>query len=298
MKILLTGSSGFIGARLLEKLLSDGHSVLVTTRAPREERPGILWLLGDLSNLNKMSGEIEKFEPEAILHLAWEGIPDFSEEQCRKNVFLSINFLAMVGKIPSVRKVIVTGSCWEYGNRNGACSELDTTNPSNWFTWAKDTVQKYVKRLCEDQNIEWYWGRVFFVYGQNQRSQSLIPSVIRALENNEVPDLRSPYAKNDFIFVEDLIQGLVSCLKEGPPSGIYNFGSGIESTVIDIVRVLENLISGKIKLTDQIEVKPSVSPEALKSFYANTEISRAVLGWEATTSISEGMQTVLKDNGS
>jgi len=122
--------------------------------------------------------------------------------------------------------------------------------------------------------------------------------VIRALENNEVPDLRSPYAKNDFIFVEDLIQGLVSCLKEGPPSGIYNFGSGIESTVIDIVRVLENLISGKIKLTEQIEVKPSVSPEALKSFYANTEISRAVLGWEATTSISEGMQIVLKDNGS
>ena len=241
-----------------------------------------------------MFSPIEEFQPEAVFHLAWEGLPDFSEPQCRRNVQHSLNFLGMLGQISSIRKIVVTGSCWEYGERTGACSETDTTIPDNWFAWAKEAISQYVKRLCDEKKIDWYWGRVFFVYGPGQRTNSLIPSVVRAMQKGELPDVRSPYAKNDLVYIDDVVRGLSACLTKGAPSGIYNFGSGKETTVLDVVCTLENLLFGSSKITSQINSNARLPEKAPNSFYANTEASRTKLEWHANITLRDGLQKILE----
>jgi UDP-glucose 4-epimerase len=293
LKILLTGASGFLGAYLFAQLQRAGHELAVVSRGARPIDFGATWVQGDLSDPSAMATQIMQFEPEAVFHLAWEGIPDFSEVQCTRNVVLSLNFLSMLGRVPSIRKIVVAGSCWEYGDRVGRCSEKLETKPSSWFTWAKDTVYHYTKRLSEDGSIDWYWPRIFYVYGKNQRPASLIPIIVRAVRAGMVPDLRSPYAKNDFIYVGDVIDGLCRFVTNEVPSGIYNFGSGHETRVLDIFSEVENLLHGENKLTLQIQRNTPPPTVAVQGFYADTEISSSLLGWKAETSIRQGLQKLL-----
>lgn len=159
MRILISGASGFIGRHLVEHLLEDRHELMLLIRNPTQPKDGITWLKGDLETPQDLKERIEQFQPEAVFHLAWAGIPDFSESQCRLNVQLSLNFLGMISQISSVKKLVVAGSCWEYGDRVGECTESDETHAHNWFTWAKDTICQYTERLCDDRQIDWYWGK-------------------------------------------------------------------------------------------------------------------------------------------
>jgi UDP-glucose 4-epimerase len=266
------------------------------SRNPMENGSDLAWIMGDLSNPLEMFEQIKAYQPEAVFHLAWEGIPDFSEKQCRKNVVQSLNFLGLIGEISSVKKIIVSGSCWEYGKRSGACSEIDDTVPGDWFTWSKFTVQDYLCRVCENLGIDWYWGRIFFVYGPKQRDSSLIPSTIVAMQNGDLPDVRSPWAKNDFVYVEDVVAGLASCLAEECPSGIYNFGSGNEVTVLEVVRTLDLLLHGDTKITQQIEREIKLPRQMPLSFFANPNLSNTVLDWKTEMSLREGLQRTLNGN--
>jgi nucleoside-diphosphate-sugar epimerase len=294
MRIFLTGASGFIGFHLQIYLLSKGHELLVLTRTKKEQLENVSWLEGDLSDSERMREAIERFGPEAVFHLAWSGIPDFSEEKCRENAVMSINFLAMVGKVPSVRKIIAAGSCWEYGDRSGACTETDLTEPNNWFSWAKDNIQTYLKRMCEEQDIDWYWGRIFYVYGPMQRAQSLIPTVINSLKKGEVPDILTPMAKQDYIYVGDLVRGLACFLKTPVASGIYNLGSGTLTSVLEMAQILEELISDKSGFALQIDQDTLEASASRQGFYANVESVSAALGWEAVTSVREGLRKTLE----
>ena len=84
MRILLTGGCGFIGKYLLPLL--DKHQILMVGRRDFEGfKNNISYLQGNLSNLSELEEKILAFSPEACIHLAWEGIPDYSFATCLKN---------------------------------------------------------------------------------------------------------------------------------------------------------------------------------------------------------------------
>jgi nucleoside-diphosphate-sugar epimerase len=289
MRILLTGASGFVGGHVVKALQDAGHDLLLISRKPHRDLDQTRWIEADFSEPDSLRNELEGFAPEVVFHLAWEGIPDFSEATCTKNVLGSLRLLGLVGSLTSVRRIVSAGSCWEYGDHAGACVETLNPTPGNWFTWAKEAVFRYQMRLGAERDLRWYWPRIFFVYGTGQRSQALIPSVTTALRAGKIPDVRSPFASNDFIHVSDVAAGLARFVDTAAPSGIYNLGSGAETTVLEVVKTIEFVLGHDNRASLAIEHASVGTPLPKPGIYADTAKAQSALQWQAQTSLRRGL---------
>ena len=79
---------------------------------------------------------------------------------------------------------------------------------------------------AEKAKVDWGWMRVFYAYGPRQMKHA-IPAPIKAISKGETPDIRTPTARNDFVFVDDVAKGLVAVVGAAKLNGIYNLGRGL-----------------------------------------------------------------------
>ena len=143
MKILLTGATGFIGSHLLEKLSNIGHEVLALSRKiPTQSNECVSWLSADLCDPETYRDRINDFLPEVLIHLAWQDIPDFSLNKSLNNLNSSLNLISYVAEVGSCKKILISGSCWEYNNIEGECLETDLALSNNYFTLAITLVNR------------------------------------------------------------------------------------------------------------------------------------------------------------
>ena len=82
MNILITGGTGFIGKPVIQKLITnnDFNIKALTRQHPStlENHENLEWIQAEFGNLQSIKNKINNFKPEVIIHLAWDGIPDFS----------------------------------------------------------------------------------------------------------------------------------------------------------------------------------------------------------------------------
>lgn len=293
MRIILTGATGFIGSKLLSVLRYQGHKLLILTRQRNlrsydKNEKYIQYNIGD-----DFPNEIPDFSPDILIHLAWEGIPDFSAEMCQKNVHNHIKFIQNIKKVSTLKKVIVSGSCVEYGSKAGVCFEAERNSPNSYFSWSKQTLCDFYKFFCEENHIKLIWFRPFYVYGPGQREGSLIPTLLKALQNGHYPVLRNPVMANDYIHVNDLIDAFVAGLENQEVEGIYNLGSGKLTAVYEISEIIEELIHKTNKFSSGLVSEPLHSSQ-LKGFYADISSAQVQLGWKPKWEIKQGIELTYK----
>lgn len=297
MKILITGATGFIGKKVCERTASQNHSILAFSRnadplVNGKDNNGITWIKSGLSINEETLEQISSFEPEVVVNLAWEKIPDFSFGTCFDNLKDQLSFCKAMTEMPSVKKIIIAGSCWEYNKNMGECKESDSYSSKDYFTWAKNSIHDFLNIECSKKNIILAWARVFYVYGPSQRSGSLIPTLIKDISLNTVPDLRTPRNANDFIHVDDVAVAFEKMISQQIPSGNYNIGTGRSVPVLEICRIVENAISGTSALTDQLEVNSSKSEKNI-DFWAGIGITKSALNWAPTISLEQGIKDTI-----
>jgi nucleoside-diphosphate-sugar epimerase len=295
MKILITGGTGFIGIPVINTLIRniDNVEILNLTRNTLDSNSKqVENYKCDLSSPKTYLSRVEDFEPEVVIHLAWEGIPDFSLEMCNKNMFSSISFIEIVTKLKSCKKIIVTGSCFEYNNKIGICNEDVITTPKDYFTFAKKTILTFLEFECNKKNIEYNWARLFYVYGPNQRSGSLIPTLIETLKSNKIPELRTPKNANDFIHVDDVASGIFKMVSTKNKSGIYNLGSGLATSVTEVSKIVEMQFYGKTNLTEAL-IEKTINSEKSVDFYADSQKSFINLNWIPQIVLSNGIESII-----
>ena len=222
MKVLVTGASGFIGLPIVQCLQKQGNKVLALSRSEptRATASSVTWLQADLTSPETYQVAIKEFAPQVVIHLAWQGIPDFSFERSRNNLNHSLDLLSFAVGLGSCQKILVSGSCFELNRLRGECTETEMGTPKDYFTWAKHNLHSWLKVICAEEKIDLGWMRVFYVYGPRQRQESLIPSILTHLQNGKLPDLRTPQNANDFIFVDDVAKGFSNAVSHEFPSGI------------------------------------------------------------------------------
>jgi nucleoside-diphosphate-sugar epimerase len=287
MRVVVTGGTGFIGRGVVRELVARGHDVLQIVRASSSEIPDVRHLQANLSDPGSYAQALSAYEPEAAIHLAWEGIPDFSATRCEHNFTMSIRFIDTVMATGSCRKVIGAGSCWEYGLQEGICLENAPAAVTNDFTRAKDSIRRFGLGKAAETGKSFGWFRIFFVYGPGQRKGALIPSTVEAWRTNENAAPRNPGAAQDFIYLDDVVDALVRAVERDWPSGEYNLGTGSLTSVADIVRIVQELMNHP--LTD---VAP-VERRETGGIWASTEQTRRHLQWQAGTPIGEGLRRTL-----
>ena len=219
MKVFITGGTGFIGKHLVKTLKARGHELFLLEK--------------DLADINSWINEVKDFSPDATIHLAWQGIPDYGPETSAKNLKYGLNLIEELSKI-DCKWILSAGSCWEYGGKSGKISEDAQINPINDFTKAKNDLHIQGKEIAEKNNMQFVWTRFFYVYGPGQKETSLIPYLIKSIKENKTPEIKNPNAKNDFIYVEDLAEALADLTEKKVKTNVYNIGSGQLTAVQDI----------------------------------------------------------------
>lgn len=253
-----------MGTHVTEALRRREHTVLLLSREPIKEAH----IIGDLLS-NGWQKEAEAFAPDAIIHLAWEGIPDYSAAMSVRNTAQGLAVFAFASRI-GCKKVLVTGSGWEKMKQNA-------------FTAAKNTLRLFGEAFAQEDGSTFIWARLFFVYGPHQRKEALIPSLTRALIAKEIPVLANPAAQNDFVYVGDVADA-IGILIEKASSGIYEVGSGEPTSVGEVARMVHEAFSLPFEVA-----APSASEPPLIAHTAELE----ALGWQRAVTLQKGVaQTV------
>ena len=290
MRILVTGGSGFIGRHLLYQLKKEKKNeiclLLRSNHSSSEDLYEDIHIIkGDLADLQSRE-EITKFNPELVYHLAWNGIPDYSLANSIENLFDNIDFIDFLGKI-KVKKLVVTGSCWEYGRNQGKLDESLNLIPNNPFTAAKSSILEMGKQISEKYGFIFIWARLFYVYGPGQSEHSLLPSLINMAKNGKKPEAKSPFAKNDFIYVKDVINILNAMGEDNFGSGTFNVASGKTVSVDKIVKIISEKFGYDHKLKNKYDNK-----NEHPNFYGDISKLQEILSF-STTSIENGIEKTI-----
>jgi len=121
-------------------------------------------------------------EPDVLLHLAWQGLPNYKNDfHLTKNLPRQIRFLDNLLE-NGLRSLTITGTCFEYGMKDGELTETMAPAPQNPYGIAKDKLRRHLTRKCRHTNAGLNWVRLFYMYGAGQNERSLFSQLKNALE--------------------------------------------------------------------------------------------------------------------
>ena len=286
MKIFLTGATGFIGHQLVP-LMKHHQLLLVGRNEENFNGTNLKFIKNDLKDFDKWKKKVEEFSPEACIHLAWSGLPDYSLLRCIENFDINMQLLDFLTHI-GCKRVFVAGTCWEYGDIQGQMSENVQPGAPNLFASFKTAIRLIGKQLARSKNINFIWGRIFFIYGPGQRSTSLIPSCYQSLKNGKTPDLRNPNAVNDFIHVSDVAQAILRLIESPSVEGVFNIGSGKPKRVIEICRIIAKNLNSENLLPESKNFHQD------NGLWADTSLINETIGWHPEFSIETGISETIR----
>lgn len=282
-RVLLTGGTGFLGRHVLS-LLGE-HEVLCLSRDPKRlpARTGVAGVAADLGHDGNWVATVARFNPEWCLHLAWEGLPDYSPERCQANLDASIRLVNAAAQ-SGVKRMVVAGTCWEYGRASGPVSEDAAPADVSVFAGTKHALLTELARAANDGAFEYRWARVFFAYGAGQRATSLIPHLRSAYSEGRPLDIREPHAVQDFVHVDDVAAALVALAASDAESGTFNVGSGQPTSVAYVANQVADYCG---------KPRPFETVVNGSGFWADMSKTVAATGWRARIGIDEGIRKTL-----
>lgn len=184
--IYLTGGTGFVGRHIAEALLKGGFELIALVREEAKARS-----LQKLAGATVIRASIPddggfEFPPESVLiHAAWGEVHDvLSLTHLEQHYATHYQFIKHAVE-QGVSKVIVTGTCFEYGLTYGPVSAHTQTNPNTPYATAKDFLHKSLRLLQKEARFALIWARLFYLYGEGQDSRAIIPLLDAALDRGE-----------------------------------------------------------------------------------------------------------------
>lgn len=282
MNIVLTGSTGFIGKNLLKKLSNNKKFKvlnLVRTNSKKIEKENIKYLKCDLNKIEKHKKKICDFKPDTLIHLAWDKIPNFSLKKSKINENMSIKLIKFIEKNTQVNNIIISGSCFEI---------IPPSKSYQYFIDAKKKIFNYLSLRSKLNKFNYQWLRIFYVYGPDQRKGSLIPHLTDTIKFDKELKLNTPKNKHDFIYVDDVCDCIIKCLKKGIGSNIFEVGTGKTTTLKKILKIIEKVKNKKFILKKQNTKKNN------NNLRANIKILKKKLNWKSKISIKEGIEKTIR----
>lgn len=280
IRIAVTGSSGFIGSRLVQSLIKADFDVLEL----------------DLKKGTKLEGDnflkdIPRFD--ILIHLAAKSyVPNSYKNPLE---FYSININTTLKALELCRKNcarLIFTSSYVYGVPQYL--PIDEKHPVQSFNPYADT-----KLICENicQSYHNFFKvniiivRPFNVYGPNQNTNFLIPFIINQIKKGKII-LENPKPKRDFIYIDDLIDFYIKVIAyKSPNIEIFNVGSGKSYSVKEIAEIV--IKNSKFEI-DLRFLNNQRDNEILET---KADISKAklLLGWEPKIDINQGIMAILNE---
>lgn len=224
MKILITGANGYIGSKLVTKLIDLGNEVFAVDMKVDHIDSRAKIIVANIFDGNNYFELCEK--PDVCIHMAWRD--GFIHNSPNHILDLSNHFLFLKNMIDSgIQQIAVMGSMHEAGYFVGKMGELESTNPKNLYGIAKDCLRRSLENYCSGKPVVLQWLRAFYMYGDDQFGNSIFCKIRTAVdEGKEWFPFTSGKNQYDFIHVDDLVNEIACSLMQKNISGQINICSG------------------------------------------------------------------------
>lgn len=241
-KVLVTGSTGFIGNYVIAQLLRHNCEVIATSLSAEKAKTfawynKVTYVPFDIRAFNANTNYAAFFHnPTAVIHLAWEGLPNYKslfhfEDNLPVHYALLKNLV-----INGINDITITGTCFEYGMKDGQLTEDMPAEPTNAYALAKDTLRRFMQELQKKQPFNLKWVRLFYMYGSGQNPNSLLSQLEKAVKAGDtVFNMSGGEQVRDYLLVEKVAENIVSIALQNSVTGIINCCSNKPVTVKQFV---------------------------------------------------------------
>lgn len=278
--ILITGSKGFIGGSLSSLLKTKSFEIIET---------------GDFHTLDLCNWEAVKNIPraEVIVHLASKNfVPESFKTPLsyyNNNILSTLNILEKA-KVDGSK--VIFFSTYLYGNPLYLpIDENHTKNPKNPYTHSKLICEELCQAYHRDFGVPVTVFRPFNTYGPGQKLSFFIPTIINQI-HNEVIKLNDSRPKRDFIYIDDVVEAVfLSIIDNKDLFRVYNLGSGVSTSVKDVVEMIINISQSKAKIHFSNQIRQG---EILDTVADISKIKNE-LHWIPKISIDEGIRLTIEN---
>ncbi|NOY76787.1 MAG: NAD-dependent epimerase/dehydratase family protein [Calditrichaeota bacterium] len=305
MQILVTGSAGFIGSHLTEKLLSRGDFVAGIDNFndyydPRIKRDNLKSALKhpnfslfemDIRDKKGLESIAKDFSFDVIVHLAARaGVrPSLKDPLLYQDVNIrgTMNLLE-VARDQDIPKFVFASSSSVYGsNKKVPFSETDNVDhPVSPYAATKKAGELIGYTYHHLYGFSFTGIRFFTVYGPRQRPDMAIHKFTALIDQGmEIPVFGDGLSRRDYTYVDDIVDGIIRIIDKSTGYALYNLGDSRTIGLMEMIQTIEKYLGKKAKIK-----KLPFQPGDVPITYADITKAQAELGYEPKVLFDEGIQ--------
>jgi len=301
MNLLITGGAGFLGSALSNRLVRQGHHVRVlddlSTGDPNALDPDVHLTRGDINDRPKLWTLLQDID--CIYHLAAR--VSVTESILFPRDYNEVNVGGTATLMEAARdagtpRVILTSSGAVYGDQEQSLlSEDMKPHPNSPYAVSKLASEWYVRTIGALSGIETLCLRIFNAYGPGQRippaHPPVIPNFIRqAMQNGTLIFHGDGNQTRDYVYVDDAVNAMVSAATvQGIEEPVINVGSGTETSVRELARLVVEITGGKPEEVYNPRVTGGVS-----CMRADISLAREKLNYIPLISLEQGLRLTME----
>tara|TARA_B100001123_G_scaffold433137_1_gene557276 strand:+ start:958 stop:1956 length:999 start_codon:yes stop_codon:yes gene_type:complete len=308
-KVFVTGSSGFIGSHLVERLLKLGYKVKALVpyninnnwgwldNIEKSSLKEIEVISGDICDYNFILKETKKID--LIFHLAALISIPYSYESPRSyistNVDGTLNILE-AGKLNNVKKIVNTSTSEVYGSAQKIpINENHPLNAQSPYAATKISADQLTMSYYRSFDLPVTILRPFNTFGPRQSLRAAIPTIISqiVLGKKEIK-LGNLKATRDFTYVSDTVEGYIKTIKNKKCIGeTINLGTGYDFSIKKTVDLISSILNKNITvISDKKRIRPKKSE--VNRLVSDNKKALKILNWKPIYSRESGFKEGLK----
>ena len=294
-RAIVTGGAGFIGSNLVDRLLSDGASVLVvddlSTGSPSHLPPGVTLERLDVATdelLNAFTG----WSPDVVFHLAAQASVPLSVKAPLRDLEVNVigtHRVAAAARAAGARRLVFVSSGGAiYGETSRPATEATPPAPTSFYGVHKFAAEGHVTLA----GLPYAIVRPSNVYGPRQAA-GLEGAVVaafldQALTNGTLRIHGDGRQTRDFVHVDDVVDALCRLGLEDAPNGIWNVASGHSVTILDLAEIVERSVGRPLGR----ESAPRRPGDVTHSSASPARLKR--LGWRPSIGLAKGIGRLVR----